>query len=235
MQRLSKCDRLVVPCSWKDFPSSFPNPASSKPRFVARSSLISMLESNGLYVFEVVEVQSCLRNQVDAVLTTCGTKWTLQSLPRDSSVRRLPPLSLAAYFHVSVITNEGDQSNDHPCGEALHPQTELPLHPSLPEIRSALLLPPTAPTSQRILHVVGTEENHVDVCIKSAADSLGLPYIRFRGLAAHAHASELSVSTGSLADQLAGCKAALRHAQECFPVYCTYAMSTTNGLKRMNH
>jgi AAA+ superfamily predicted ATPase len=206
-----------VLCSWKDYPKSFPNLASSETRLLARLSLISILESNGLYVFEVVEVESCLGKQVDAAFTTCRTKWSLEPLQRDSNVRRLPPLSLATSFHASVISNEGDESIDQSCGGASCPQTELSLHPSLPEIKSALLLPPAAPASHRILHVMGTEENHVDVCIKSAADSLGLRYIRIRGLAAHAHASELSVSTGSLADQLVGCKAALRHAQECVP------------------
>jgi peroxin-6 len=206
-----------VPCSWKDYPKAFPNLASTKTRLLARSSLVSVLESNELYVFEVVDVESRQGRQVDLALATGKTKWTLEPLPRYCSVRRLPPLSLATSFHASTLTNESDESDDQSSGDESLPQTVLPPHPSLPEMKNALLLPPKAAAAHRILHVVGMEENHVDVCIQSAADSLGLRYICIRGLAAHAHASDISVSTGSLADQLAGCRAALRHAHECVP------------------
>jgi len=206
-----------IPPSWSDIPETVPNLASSTTRLLAQSSLISVWDdSRGLFVFEIVSIISN-QQQVKAALATSKAKWTLEAMPMESSVRRLPPLALAASFHASMRAQDTDESDRMKPEDEECVQTEQPPHPSIPEMTNALTISANVPAAQRILHVEGTEENHVGVCIESAASSLGMRYLHVRGLAAHAHASDIPVSTGSQTDQLAGCKAALRHAQECAP------------------
>lgn len=205
-----------VPRSWNDIPETVvPNLSSDSTRLLGQSSLISAWDdSRGLFVFEVMDIES-KQEHLEAALATNKTKWTLEAISVDQAVRRLPPLSLESSFHASTTSrpqSEEKSTERKECGVK-----EQPPHPSISEMKNALSLPANAPAAQRIIHVEGTQENHVDVCIQAAADSLGMRYLCIRGLAAHAHASDIPVSTGSQADQLAGCKATLRHAQECAP------------------
>ena len=198
-----------VPPSWSDTPETVPNLTSSKIRLLAPSSLISVWDDcRGLFVFEVVDMKTN-QGHAEAALATSKTKWALDAMPMGSAIRRLPPLAMAASFHASMRNPE---DSDELSSERIHPP-----HPSTLDLRNALAIPANAPSSQRVLHVEGTEENHVGVCIETAANSLGMRYLPIRGLAAHAYASDIPVSTGSQTDQLRGCNAALRHAKECAP------------------
>lgn len=209
-----------VPKSWRDIPETVPDVVSTrKTRLLAQSSLITVWDDfRGLFIYEVVAIESHQQQNAEAAIATRKTKWTLEPVPLESSVRRLPPLAMAASFQNSIRSPQERESSGEdirrkiPCIEA-----ETPPHPSISEMTKALRIRANSPASQRILHVEGAEENHVGCCIESAANTLGMRYLCIRGLAAHAHASGIPVSTGSQADQLAGCKAALRHAQECAP------------------
>lgn len=204
-----------VPVSWKNYPRLCPD-IDKRSRLLGQSILISFLDAQGIHVFEVVDLESSSKQHLPAALATTRTKWTIEQPQRElSAIRRLPPLRLAASFHVSVQPKEKLCSRSVP--DVDNRQNESPPHPSVADMKTALLLPASSPPAHRILHVMGTEANHTGVCIQSAADYLGLRYICIRGLSAHAHASGISVSTGSLVDQLAGCRAAIRHAQECVP------------------
>lgn len=206
-----------VPSSWSDIPETVPKLSSDKTRLLTQSSLISVLDDKrGLFVFEVVDIISN-EKRVGVAIAMSKTTWTLEAQWVESSVRRLPPLSLATSFSGSTQAQSNEATDSSiPEGKPYH-QIEQPPHPSIPEMTNALSIHANAPASQRVLHVQGTDDNHVGVCIQAAADSSGMRYLCIRGLAAHAHASDIPVSTGSQADQLAGCKAALRHAQECAP------------------
>lgn len=207
-----------IPPSWIDIPNAVPSLTStSKTRLLAQSSLISVFdETRGLFVYEVVDIQSDERH-VEAALATNKTKWSLEPAPSKCCMRRLPILSMAVSFHKSIRLKEDEKLDEDFKSRRSSIEAKALPHPSISEMVNALSIQPNSPGPQRVLHVEGTEENHVGRCIESAANTLGMRYLYIHGLAAHAHASGIPVSTGSHVDQLAGLKAALQHAQECAP------------------
>ncbi len=195
-----------IPPSWIDIPNAVPSLTStSKTRLLAQSSLISVFdETRGLFVYEVVDIQSDERH-VEAALATNKTKWSLEPAPSKCCMRRLPILSMAVSFHKSIRLKEDEKLDEDFKSRRSSIEAKALPHPSTSEMVNALSIQPK------------TEENHVGRCIESAANTLGMRYLYIHGLAAHAHASGILVSTGSHVDQLAGLKAALQHSQECAP------------------
>jgi hypothetical protein len=124
---------------------------------------------------------------------------------------------MAVSFHKSIRLKEDEKLDEDFKSRRSSVEAKALPHPSISEMVNALSIQPNSPGPQRVLHVEGTEENHVGRCIESAANTLGMRYLYIHGLAAHAHASGIPVSTGSHVDQLGGLKAALQHAQECAP------------------
>lgn len=104
-------------------------------------------------------------------------------------------------------------------------------HPDVPRLLDSFLhkLPPTASISERILHVVGTDdEHHVHAAVQAATNKAGRRLIKCDGLACFAHNNnnhddyeeirtssslpERVVSSGSLPDQLSGLQVAMQMA-----------------------
>jgi AAA+ superfamily predicted ATPase len=169
--------------------SSHP-PIGKRKCLVSKGTLISFLHDDHVFVYFV--------SSDGPVWTSPETEWTLEPEISCLIVPRLPPIDRTKSFY------------------AREKYRFVP-HPSLDIVKDHLLVPLQSSSSHKILHVIGTLANHVDLCIENAAFALGRRYMKVNGLAAFAHATGNSVTTGSTQDKLMGCQAALNHAFHCAP------------------
>lgn len=165
-------------------------PIDKKRRLLSSGALISILQDNQLFVYQVMNAAPCW--------TSSETEWKLEACPANVPLQRLPSLDRTK----KCLQNE--------------PFQMIP-HPSLNRVVKELHVLPNTPASHKILHIIGSTANHVDNCVEAAAHLLGRRYLKINGLAAFAHASGKTVSTGSTQDKMAGCQAALQQAQDSAP------------------
>ncbi len=186
---------------------------------VQGSSLLSVYDSACdrvcYYVVTAIIPEKDLGSSFDCFITSPSTTFQLDdsSILSDFDVPRLPCLQ--------------SQLNYYRLSEA---EFQLPPHPNVSELTSAFDLLPTAPPSERIVHVIGTDGDH-DLClaIKTAAQHVGRTCWSLRGLAAFAHAEGQTVRTGSLVDQLAGLDAALDEIHRCRMEPCVLNLYDIDG------
>jgi len=168
--------------------AEFPS-VGNETRLLSVGSLISVQDKSETFVFEVHSINGEYNNTICKMvyISSNNTEWKLEPYPFTEPIRRLPP-------HIEGMP-----------------------HPSVARTRNALLLSVTSPPSQKILHVLGSRENHIDICVETAAGQLGMRCLQVRGLAAFAHSTGHTVTTGGLVDRLAGIKAALYLAHQYAP------------------
>lgn len=168
-------------------------PIGSNQRLISSLSLISVLQDDQLFVYQVVSVA------FSPCWTSTKTEWKLEACPAKVPLRRLPSLDRAkAYL-------QGKTFQDLP-------------HPSLPSVTKELLqVRSDVSPSQMILHAVGSTASHIKQCVEASAHAAGRRYLKVNGLAAFAHSYGKTVTTGSTQDKMAGCQAALQRAQESAP------------------
>jgi ATP-dependent 26S proteasome regulatory subunit len=169
--------------------STYP-PIDKRKRLVSFGTLLSFVHDDHMFVYFVISK--------GPVWTTPETEWTLESETRFLPVSKLPPIDRTRSFYARK-------------------KYRFVPHPSLEIVKDHLRIPLRSISSHKILHIVGTLSNHVDICIESAASAVGRRYMKVNGLAAFAHAAGKSVTTGSIQDKVAGCQAALDHAFQCAP------------------
>lgn len=120
-----------------------------------------------------------------------------------AAVPRLPPLMSQLDYYRATSTQEA------PATDTRNRQTVVP-HPDHESLVQALDLPSEMTSEDRILHVVGTQEDHdLVVAVEQAAQQLGRTCWSVKGLAAMAHRLGRPVRTGGTADQVAGLEALL--------------------------
>ena len=165
---------------------------------IQKSNLISIYKSNPdgvgtVYYYEVLEI--ILEQSTSLVgLSSTSTEYELDGSLLSSSVRRLPPLLSQEYILSSLKTND--------CQD---------IYPKLDKIMKVLFQSPTLDGNEKVLHVIGTDEEHsLRICVESAAKQNGMQYFPLCGLAAFSHHSGSKVRTGSLADQLMGLQEAFK-------------------------
>jgi AAA+ superfamily predicted ATPase len=204
----------------------YPNLESSERRLLTRGGLVFKCDSqtsNELFLFQVAGART-FENDGSSPLVfyvTSETKYELEPFPADQPIPRLGCLSDIRNY--------------------LLPQdkrTKVPPHPSVEQLSKALLIPSSAPPSHKIIHIIGTEENHVNVCVAAAADRIGMRCLSIRGLAAFAHNQQHTVSTGGLVDQLNGCQEALKIASQSRPCvlhFCEFDKEFSKEDESMRH
>jgi hypothetical protein len=176
-----------------------------------QSHLLSVYDAKAktVYYYEILEIAPRANDNVSPAAaffrTDNRTEFKLDShsssLSSPVQIRRLPPLISQLQFYKSNNFSSTDDKKRF--GEI-----EIPPHPNVYEVMQALTLPPCLSPKETILHLIGTDtENHVRLCVETAAHQVGMQCLSIRGLAAFAHHEGHSVRTGSLVDQLAGLKA----------------------------
>eukprot|EP00522_Entomoneis_paludosa_P005061 CAMPEP_0172472152 /NCGR_PEP_ID=MMETSP1065-20121228/68190_1 /TAXON_ID=265537 /ORGANISM="Amphiprora paludosa, Strain CCMP125" /LENGTH=740 /DNA_ID=CAMNT_0013230281 /DNA_START=508 /DNA_END=2730 /DNA_ORIENTATION=- len=100
-----------------------------------------------------------------------------------------------------------------------HDKNFLAPHPNLASLVRAMQLAPTSTARQRVLLVVGTQQEHGAVdAVRSASHVLGRNCLVIHGLAAHAHRCNGRLSrSASLVDKLNGLQTALDQAYSAAP------------------
>lgn len=165
----------------------------NKARLVFTSALLSVVSHGEVFVYQVVD-------SMDTPCWTNGdTEWKLETFPSNVVVPRLPPLhKVKAYFENKKV--------------------EVLPHPSFEKVTTEITCVANALPPHKIRHMIGSAiEYHVEPCVQFAAHSLGMRYLKVKGLSAFAKASGKSVSTGSIVDKLAGCQSALESAAKSIP------------------
>jgi hypothetical protein len=141
--------------------------------------------------------------------------------PTITSIPRLPCfLAQKHYYDSQAALLLSSSSQDHPPPPLPHhhhsKEFKVPPHPDLPTLSAALdLVGVTSPAHERIIHVVGTDQDHdLSWAVETASHHVGRTCWSLQGLAATAHALGHKIRTGSLLDQLAGLQAALKEIQQ---------------------
>lgn len=183
--------------SWNsDARSSWPLPPQHE--ILQLHSLVAVeADADHHFLYQVVEMNTntSTQNKTDFLLANKKTRYTVELPPPSRCCPNLPPL------------------------HTWKKQPLPPPHPSVPELSEFLQsLASSDQTENRIVHVMGTNREHnVGEAISTASARVGRRYLHVHGLAAHAYASLGKVQDGSLVDQLAGLREALRVAQKIAP------------------
>ena len=172
-----------------------------------------------------------------AYLVSLSTKLVLES--RENTLpRRLPSLNQALNFVLSsslTISGAAEKADAHFV-------IQKSQHPSIGPVIDRLLFPLSSSlqVSDYITFVVGCDNDHIDECMSSAADAIGMRCVSVSGLAAFdyrnkqelANEAEMSKSnasvTGSLAEKLSGLKAAIDMAIHSMPCMVFIKILTRN-------
>ena len=164
-------------------------PIGDETRLLTVGLLLSIPDKAELFVYEVHSINDIDKSSTEKMVfvSSLKTEWNLETYPLKKATRRLPPVL-----------------------------NSLP-HPTVPTLHSTLQVPASSPSAHKIFHVIGSRENHVNLCVQAAADRLGMRYLEVNGLAAFAHAAGLRVTTGGLINRLEGLKAALQQAHQSAP------------------
>ena len=169
--------------------NEFPPIGNERRLLLTVGLLLSILDKAELFIYEVQSINDMDKPTTEKIVFVSSpkTQWNLETYPLQEAIRRLPPVL-----------------------------NSLP-HPSVPSIHSTLLIPASSPSAHKISHIIGSRENHVNICVKAAADLLGMRYLEVNGLAAFAHAAGQVVTTGGFMNRLEGLKAALQQAHQSGP------------------
>eukprot|EP00547_Thalassionema_nitzschioides_P005667 CAMPEP_0194216776 /NCGR_PEP_ID=MMETSP0156-20130528/19643_1 /TAXON_ID=33649 /ORGANISM="Thalassionema nitzschioides, Strain L26-B" /LENGTH=744 /DNA_ID=CAMNT_0038945617 /DNA_START=88 /DNA_END=2322 /DNA_ORIENTATION=- len=175
-----------------DESSTFPE-IDSNPRLVFTSTLVSVISLGQVFVYQVTDTMEA------PCWTNADTKWQLEALPPNMLVQRLPPLHrVQAFLEIKKI--------------------QVRPHPTIEKVKREIKCDANALPSHKIRHVIGSAvEHHVEPCVQIAAQSLGMRYLKVKGLSAFANASGKNVTTGSIVDKLSGCQSALESAARSAP------------------
>ena len=188
------------------------------------SSSSSSSSNDTLFFLEVVEVNAGDddkdNNHASATpaspiyQSTSMTAYRIETLPAMSICPALPCLTMTR--QLLLLSSDGEQQHS--------PSSLLPAavcHPDVPKLAQTLhsaAATMSSNSNERILHVLGTDdEHHLITAMSAAADILGRQIVIVRGLAAYAYESGCQVGSGSLQDKLTGLHVALQQAQYSAP------------------
>ena len=187
---------------------------------------------NGVRFYEVMSIgddgDACAGNSSKryAYLVSLSTKLVLES--RENTLpRRLPSLNQALNFVLSsslTISGAAEKADAHFV-------IQKSQHPSIGPVIDRLLFPLSSSlqVSDCITFVIGCDNDHIDECVSSAADAIGMRCVSVSGLAAFdyrnkqllANKTEIPKSntsvTGSLAEKLSGLQATIDMAIQSMP------------------
>lgn len=123
-----------------------------------------------------------------------------------STVFEMDKSALANDYDVPTFPSLLSQKQFHASHDR---KLQIPHHPDITRLTQSLRLPAETPLNERILHVAGTDREHdLSSVVEAASHHSGRTCWSLRGLAAFAHSKGHQVRSGSLADQMAGLKAA---------------------------
>jgi len=194
-----------ITSSREDAETSWPLPCEG--RILVPNCIMTVGDSGSgeVFFYEIVKVRltnaNLEKDWKGIALSTKQTKYDLEApRPGSPSPQLLPILN-------------GRET------DSLKKQHLVPPHPDLDRLVSALNYPSTTPV-ERILHMVGSEDEHcVQELVSTAAGLVGRRCLHVTGgLAAYAFLCGASIANGGLADKLTGLNLAIQQAKQHAPV-----------------